>query len=56
MDTFIKRQNIAHYLELLKTENDPTKREILKTLLAEEKTKQTTHEMIRLNANKSRQT
>ena len=27
-DQFVERQNIAHYLERLKTENDPTTREL----------------------------
>jgi hypothetical protein len=36
---FIQRHNIAHYEELLKTEADPAKREILQGLLAEERRK-----------------
>jgi hypothetical protein len=40
MNIFIKRQNIAHYAEQLKTETDPIKREMLQQLLAEEKAKQ----------------
>jgi hypothetical protein len=37
MDQFVERQNIAHYLEQLKTETDPIKRAMLQKLLAEEK-------------------
>jgi len=40
IDTFIERQNITHYLDLLKSESDPGKRETLQRLLAEEKAKQ----------------
>jgi hypothetical protein len=43
MDQFIERQNIAHYTELLMTEIDPLKRELLHRLLAEEMVKQTSH-------------
>jgi hypothetical protein len=39
MDNFIERQNIAHYLDLLKSEDDQFKREILERLLAEERRK-----------------
>jgi predicted phosphatase len=35
MDKFVERQNIAHYLELLKTETDPIKCTMLQKLLAE---------------------
>ena len=42
---FVERQNIAHYLERLKTENDPTTREILQNLLAKEMVKQKSHEI-----------
>jgi hypothetical protein len=45
LDQFVERQNIAHYLERLKTENDPTTREILQNLLAKEKVKQKSHEI-----------
>jgi hypothetical protein len=45
LDQFVERQNIAHYLERLKTENDPTTREILQNLLAKEMTKQKSHEI-----------
>ena len=41
---FVQRHNIAHYVELLKTETDPAKREILQRLLAEERRKQFSHE------------
>ena len=34
MDTFVLDQNISHYREQLKSEADPTKREILAKLLA----------------------
>jgi len=37
MGEFIQRHYIAHYPELLKTETDPANREILKSLLAEER-------------------
>ena len=43
MEKFIERQNIAHYVDQLKTETDPTKRKILQTLLAEETAKQASH-------------
>jgi hypothetical protein len=43
MDRFIERQNIAHYVEQLKTVTDPIKREMLQQLLAEEKAKQASH-------------
>jgi len=36
---FVEGQNIARYADLIKSENDPAKRTILLTLLAEEKTK-----------------
>jgi hypothetical protein len=37
---FIERQNIAHYIDRLKTETDPVQRDTLLTLLAEEAAKQ----------------
>jgi hypothetical protein len=43
MDKFIERQNIAHYIDHLKTETDPIKRATLQRLLAEEKAKQASH-------------
>ena len=36
MDKFIERKNIAHYIDQLKTETDPTERNTLQTLLTEE--------------------
>ncbi len=43
MEKFIERQNIAHYIDQLKTETDPIKRKILQNLLAEETAKQASH-------------
>jgi hypothetical protein len=43
MDRFIERQNIAHYVDQLKTQTDPIKRAMLQKLLAEEKIKQASH-------------
>ncbi len=40
---FIERTNIANFTERLKTENDPTKRTLLFTLLAEEEAKLASH-------------
>jgi hypothetical protein len=40
MDQFVERQNIAHYVDQLKSEKDLTKRAMLERLLAEEKAKQ----------------
>jgi hypothetical protein len=40
MDQFVERQNIAHYVDQLKTEKDLTKRAMLEQLLVEEKAKQ----------------
>jgi hypothetical protein len=37
---FIERQNIAHYIDQLKTETDPFQRDTLLKLLAEEEAKQ----------------
>ena len=34
MNAFVERQNIVHYIELLKTETDPAKRKVVSTLLA----------------------
>lgn len=45
IEKFVEGQNVAHYLERLRTENDPTKREILQKLLAEEMIKQKSHEI-----------
>lgn len=44
MDKFVERQNIAHYVELLKAEADPIKREMLERLLAEEEAKAARHD------------
>ncbi len=43
MDRFVESQNIAHYMEQLKTETDPIKRVMIKRLLAEEKVKEASH-------------
>jgi hypothetical protein len=43
MDQFVERQNIAHYVDQLKTEKDPTKQAMLARLLAEEEAKQASH-------------
>jgi hypothetical protein len=37
---FVDRQNIVHYVELLKTETDPAKRGTIVRLLTDEQTKQ----------------
>jgi hypothetical protein len=37
---FIKRQNIAHYIDRLKIEADPVRPDMLLKLLAEEEAKQ----------------
>jgi hypothetical protein len=42
IERFVEGQNIAHYLECLKIENDPIKREVLQKLLAEARAKLTT--------------
>jgi hypothetical protein len=39
-DKFVERQNIARYTNLLMTETDQVKRELLQKLLAEEVVKQ----------------
>ena len=36
MKAFVERQNVVHYVEQLKTETDPVKRNVVLTLLAEE--------------------
>ena len=36
---FVERQNIAHYMDQLKTETDPVQRDTLLKLLAEEEAK-----------------
>jgi hypothetical protein len=40
MNAFVERQNIVHYIELLKTETDTAKRTTVVRLLAEEAAKQ----------------
>jgi hypothetical protein len=40
MDRFIRRENVKHYRELLKTVKDETERQRLLKLLAEERQKQ----------------
>jgi hypothetical protein len=40
MDKFVRRENVARYLQLLKTTTDPTERERILKLLAEERQKQ----------------
>jgi rubrerythrin len=36
MERFVHRQNVEHYREMLKTITDPSQRETIKNLLAEE--------------------
>ena len=36
MKSFVERQNVVHYVEQLKTETDPVKRNVVLKLLAEE--------------------
>jgi len=43
MHMFIERRNVVHFVGLLKSETDPTKRELLRMLLAEEQMKQANH-------------
>jgi hypothetical protein len=40
MKAFVERQNVVHYIDLLKTETDPVKREALSRLLAQAGAKQ----------------
>lgn len=40
MDRFIRRENIKHYLELLKTATDERERQRIQKLLDEERKKQ----------------
>ena len=42
MDRFIRRENVKHYRELLKTVKDETERQRILKLLAEEQQKQKT--------------
>ena len=39
LKAFVERENIAHYLEQIKSEADPVKRKLLVQLLNEEKAK-----------------
>ncbi len=41
MDRFVRRENVRHYRELLKTAKDETERQRILKLLAEEQQKQT---------------
>ena len=43
MHTFIERRNIVHFVGLLKSETDPTKRELLQKFLAKEQMNQANH-------------
>jgi hypothetical protein len=36
MKAFVERQNVVHYVDQLKTETDPVKRNVVMKLLAEE--------------------
>ena len=36
MKAFVERQNVVHYVDQLKTETDPVKRNVVLKLLAEE--------------------
>ena len=40
MKAFVERQNVVHYIDQLKTETDPVKRNVVLKLLAEEEVKQ----------------
>ena len=40
MKAFVERQNVVHYIDQLKTEIDPVKRNVVLKLLAEEEVKQ----------------
>jgi hypothetical protein len=40
MDRFVRRENVKHYKELLKTTKDEVERERILNLLAEERQKQ----------------
>jgi len=40
LKAFVERQNIKRYADRIKTESDPVERDLLATLLAEEKAKQ----------------
>ena len=47
MEKSIERQNVAYYLDQLKTETDPIKRRMLEKLLIEELGKDANHDMNR---------
>lgn len=40
MEAFVERQNVMRYIDQLKTETDPAKRDFILKLLAEEEAKQ----------------
>jgi hypothetical protein len=40
MERFVRRQNLEHYRELLKTVTDPAQRGVIEKLIAEEEEKQ----------------
>jgi rubrerythrin len=40
MERFVRRQNIEHYRDLLKTATDPAQRDMIEKLIAEEEEKQ----------------
>ena len=40
MEAFVERQNVERYIDQLKTETDPVKRNVVLKLLAEEEVKQ----------------
>ena len=40
MKAFVERKNVEHYVDQLKTETDPVKRNVVLKLLAEEEVKQ----------------
>jgi hypothetical protein len=40
MNAFVERQNVVHYIDQLKTETDPVKRNAVLKLLAEEDVKE----------------
>jgi hypothetical protein len=52
MESFVLRQNIAHYRDQLKTEADPLKQKTLKTLLTEAEANQSQFE-VHLNSDGS---
>ncbi len=46
LKSFIERENIANYIEQIKTEADPVKRKLLARLLDEERAKQVSSDAI----------